>query len=261
VDFHLVIFQFPFETLAVSFSTIRIFMTTKQLLGSRREEGVEQSGWIFAAAFFLPALIVGPVFSGTDLRRDARQSGIARPDLLDFRLILQGFVLAALANPALGALGAGILEAAQLPNWTLAPLYFMQLFLAFWGQSLIAEHTSRLFGYNLPQNFDRPWLARDIKDFWSRWHRSMASFIMRYIYLPLSLNGVSPQKATIGAFVFMGLWHNLSIGYAVWGIAHGLLMAFWSPKDSGLIATVSNRVITLGAVITLSYIANFGSLS
>lgn len=263
VDLHPLVFGINIETLAISFSTIRIFMTAKQMLSARRPPPLRDCWWIFVSGFFLPAIVVGPVFSGLDLRDQEQSDSLSTIELRDYRLVLQGLVLAVLVNPALGLVVEQLTgdEGAGWPLWAAAPYLFLQLFSAFWGQSLIAEHSSRFFGYSLPVNFDAPWKAVTIREFWSRWHRSMAQFVIQYIFLPLNLKGVSPKLATIAAFAFMGLWHNLSFGYAIWGFAHGFLLANW-PKTvpTGSMRTLS-FVITWVLVISLSYIANFGGLS
>lgn len=264
VDLHQFALGLIVETLAISFSTIRIFMTAKQQLAARKGVEAKETVWIPVAGFYLPALIVGPVFSGVDIQKQATQGSAAEPvRLSDYRLVLQGLVLAILVNPACGQLVAKLAgeDGMGHPLFAVAPILFVQLFTAFWGQSLIAEHTSRFFGFRLPQNFDEPWKAKDIKDFWARWHRSMAQFVMQYIFLPLNLRGVSPRLATVAAFVFMGLWHNLSLGYFIWGLSHGLLMAYWPKRElDGTRAGIA-RAATWIIVITLSYIANYGALA
>ena len=84
---------------------------------------------------------------------------------------------------------------------------------------------------------------------------------MQYIFLPLNMRGVSARLATIAAFVFMGLWHNLSAGYLVWGFAHGFLLAFWPKKVEGSFGKLAARAITWIAVISLSYLANYSWLA
>ena len=163
VDIHSRILAMPVATLAISFSTIRIFMTAKRLLNSRKKIPASQTYWIFPAAFYLPAIVIGPVFSGTDLRDQHKAGSQMQVELRDYRMVLQGLVLVILVSPAFGetaewVVGLGIDRFAG--DW---PFLFAQLFAAFWGQSLIAEHTSRFFGYRLPVNFDRPWKARTIK--------------------------------------------------------------------------------------------------
>ena len=263
VELHPAILLISVETLAISFSIIRIFMTAKQLLAMRKPCMPKDVYWIWAAAFFLPALIVGPVFSGTELRKQAKQN--AQPDCSarTFRFLLTGIVTVLLINPMLTSFAHKI---SGLP-WTFdlgiegAPIYFAILYTGFYGQSLIAEHTSRLFGRTLPVNFAQPWRAANIRDFWQRWHRSMANFVMQYVFLPLNLRGVSARLATIASFCFMGLWHNLSPGYLLWGICHGSLLAFW-PKDlKWPLARALERVVTWVAVILLSYLANYSWLA
>lgn len=263
VDVHPLVFGFNVETLAISFSTIRIFMTTKQLLSARKAPDMTQTGWVLVSGFYLPAILIGPVFSGLDLKKQKAAAEPYRVTITDNRLILQGLVLAILGNPAMGSIAASITspDGYGLPALTAAPFLFLQLFAAFWGQSLIAEHTSRHFGYVLPVNFDMPWRAKDIRDFWQRWHRSMAQFVMQYIFLPLNLKGVSPKLATVAAFLFMGLWHNLSPGYFIWGIGHGLLLANWPKQELKGAQLYLGAVFTWICVIGLSYIANFGDLA
>lgn len=267
VDIHHWLLSMPVVTLAISFSVIRVFMTTKHLLSSRKALHPTDAYWIFPAGFFLPAIVIGPVFSGTLLRDQFRGGAQAPVVLRDARLVLQGLVLAVLVAPYFGNLTK---ELGELPEiWGLetetvfvAVLFFLQLFAAFWGQSLIAEHTTRFFGYELPVNFDRPWKARTIKEFWARWHRSIAGFVVQYIFLPLQLRGVPPRLATITAFVFMGLWHNLSLGYLVWGLVHGVLMAFGSDRPANnRTRRFFTRIGLWGIVIFLSWFANYGPWS
>ncbi|MGH1460645.1 MAG: MBOAT family O-acyltransferase [Neptuniibacter sp.] len=266
VDFNEPILGLPVATLAISFSTIRIFMTAKQLLSSRKQLHQLDLVWILAAAFYLPAIVIGPVFSGTDLKKQYRSNKPPTPVLRDARMVLQGLVLALLVA---AAFNQSFIERIihyyriePLHDSVIAPLLFISLFAAFWGQSLIAEHSSRFFGIRLPVNFDHPWKARSIKDFWQRWHRSMAQFVLQYIFLPLNLRGVPPRLATVIAFTFMGAWHNLSLGYLIWGMMHGILLAYApSEPEGGGWKTLVNRVILWFVVIFLSWFANYGPWS
>ncbi len=261
VDLHYWLLAMPVVTLAISFSTIRIFMTAKQLLNSRKKIPLSDVYWVFPAAFFLPAIVIGPVFSGTLLRDQNRAGAAEEIGLRDYRMVLQGIVLVILLSPAVGNLGTTLQQDVLDIFFVDWPFLFLQLFAAFWGQSLIAEHTSRFFGYRLPVNFDRPWKARTIKEFWNRWHRSMAQFVLQYIFLPLNLKGVPPKIATVGAFVFMGLWHNLTLGYFVWGLCHGLLLAYSGDVSESRAKRNTTRVFVWTMVICLSWFANYGPVS
>lgn len=250
VDFHEAVLTFQISTIAISFSTIRVFMTAKQQLANRYEQDGRDLRWTTAAGFFLPAIMIGPVFSGCDLRK---QVGRKPPQisLKTHRLILQGLVLSLLASPYLTQVVEEAFRFSVTDITIRVVLFFVALFFAFWGQSLIAENTAKFFGYELPQNFDAPWKARNLQEFWARWHRSMARFVMQYIYLPLTFLKVPPRLAIVAAFFFMGLWHEVSRGYLIWGIAHGLILSFTPQR-------VSDNVWKRWLVALSTWIAVFG---
>lgn len=266
VDFHELLLGFSIAVLAISFSTIRIFMTARNILAERKAFSMYNYWWIVVAAFYLPAVVIGPVFSGLLLRDQQAKGEWAVVKLRDHRMILQGLVLSSLVAVGFANLAESI-PVSEGGHWL--PLLFLarflQLFSSFWGQSLIAEHSSRFFGYRLPVNFDRPWKARSIKEFWSRWHRSMANFVMQYIFLPLNLKGINPRLATILSFMFMGLWHNTSAGYLLWGVCHGACMAYWPDPEKSrlgrLLSGITGAVLTWAIVLSLSYMANYSQLA
>lgn len=253
-------FELDLATLSVAFSVIRIFMTTKQLLSSATTTFAGRVVSIAVGGFFLPALVVGPVFSGTTLWAQARPEGDQPEGTTEwmYRKMFFGWLLAALVAPGFAQWAGGDGLARGTAPLVLIALFF-NLFASFWGQSLVAEAGSSLVGFTVPVNFNRPWLATDIRDFWNRWHTSMARFVMQYIFLPLNLRGMKPKIATVAAFVFMGLWHEVRVGYVIWGLAHGVFMAY-GPQitpESGRVARGVSRVGTLALVIILSYVANY----
>lgn len=246
-------------TAGVAFSVIRVFMTTKQLLAMRESTWQARLVSVAAGGFFVPALAVGPVFSGTTLWTQAQPGGKEPEGTTEsmYRMLFAGWLLAVLVGPGLTQLTADGGPVDRVFPLTVLAL-FLSLFAAFWGQSLIAQAGAALAGFTVPQNFNRPWLAVDMRDFWNRWHISMAKFVMQYIYLPLNLRGVPPKIATVAAFVFMGLWHEVKPGYLLWGLAHGVILAY-GPKvapTSGRGVRLLSRVLTLSVVVSLSYLAN-----
>lgn len=218
---------------------------------------------VVLATFFFAALPSGPVFNGIKVWDELRASKPpANRDGL-FRLF-EGFVnlfaLAGIANEALEAVTdyGSSPAAAVIGTLVLQPVAsFMFLFTTFYGYSRMAEGTALLFGFSVPQNFDRPHLARDLSDYWKRWHRSMADFVMQYIYLPLLVTTKQAKVALLGAFVFMGLWHNLSAAFLIWGIGHGIGLGVvlpWAQRREtapGLI-----RFASFGWVMAMSSVAH-----
>jgi len=106
--------------------------------------------------------------------------------------------------------------------------FSFQIFADFCGYSMIAIGLGKLFGYELPINFRYPYLSRSITEFWRRWHISLSTWLRSYLYIPLGGNRHGPLRTYFNLFLVMflgGLWHGAAWSYAVWGSAHGLLLA------------------------------------
>jgi alginate O-acetyltransferase complex protein AlgI len=106
--------------------------------------------------------------------------------------------------------------------------YSCQIFADFAGYSLIAIGLARLFGYELINNFNFPYISSSFKEFWKRWHISLSSFLMEYLYFPLGGNRKGPVRTYVNLIITMflgGLWHGATWSYAVWGTFHGLALA------------------------------------
>ncbi len=106
--------------------------------------------------------------------------------------------------------------------------YSYQIFADFAGYSLIALGLSKLFGYDLMINFNFPYISSSFKEFWKRWHISLSSFLMEYLYFPLGGNKKGRIRTYINLMITMflgGLWHGAGWSYAVWGIFHGMALA------------------------------------
>ena len=106
----------------------------------------------------------------------------------------------------------------------------------------MALGTASLFNIRLTQNFNRPYLATSIADFWRRWHISFCRWILDYIFEPLQMSwrewGIrGTAAALIVTFLASGIWHGASWGYIVWGGLHGVYLAisiFWKPYQKKL---------------------------
>lgn len=258
----------PILWLGSAFFIIRQMMTVAQ--GIKSDVTLREFlPSLLAATFFFAALPSGPVFNGLNVWKRLRQDSV--PDYREgLSRLFEGFVyLFAVA----GFVGVGI-RALDEPNpdfmlssglagflfitFVAKPLAgFAFLFATFYGYSRMAEGSALLFGFEVPQNFNKPHLARDLGDFWKRWHRSMADFVMQYVYLPLLVTTSRAKLALISAFGFMGLWHSFSVGFLVWGLGHGLGLAYLLPRASqrGL-GPITMRVMSLAYVVFLSGIAH-----
>jgi D-alanyl-lipoteichoic acid acyltransferase DltB (MBOAT superfamily) len=105
--------------------------------------------------------------------------------------------------------------------------YAIQIYCDFSGYTDVALGSAALFGYELPQNFDAPYVASNIQDFWRRWHMSLSSWLRDYLYIPLGGNRGGTLKTYRNLMLTMllgGLWHGASWNFVVWGGLHGLAL-------------------------------------
>ena len=147
-------------------------------------------------------------------------------------------------------------------RWLFVAALAGRILMDFSGYSDIAIGFARLLGVHLPENFNWPYLARNLQDFWQRWHISLSSWIRDYIYIPLggSRHG-TPRRLLNGliAFGLCGLWHGAAWNFVVWGIYHGVglgLCATYRQLPGGLGATIGkvfDREPLAGLVLTQTY--------
>lgn len=111
--------------------------------------------------------------------------------------------------------------------WLGAICYTLQIYFDFSGYSDMAIGLGKMFGFNFLENFQYPYIARSITDFWRRWHISLSSWFRDYLYIPLGGNRVSRLRTYLNlmtVFLLCGLWHGANWGFVVWGLYHGLFL-------------------------------------
>ncbi|GDX36391.1 alginate O-acetyltransferase [Alphaproteobacteria bacterium] len=105
--------------------------------------------------------------------------------------------------------------------------YSLQIYFDFSGYSDMAYGLARIFGFRFPKNFNYPYIALSIKDFWRRWHISLSTWFRDYVYIPLGGNKVSFVRQyfnLILVFFLCGLWHGASWNFVIWGLFHGIFL-------------------------------------
>lgn len=116
-------------------------------------------------------------------------------------------------------------QVTPLGLWLGMYAYAGQIYADFSGYSDLAIGTARLYGYRVPENFDWPYLATSLQDFWRRWHISLSSWIRDYLFIPLGGSRVSSGRAAVnllGVMALCGLWHGAAWHFVVWGLWHGV---------------------------------------
>jgi D-alanyl-lipoteichoic acid acyltransferase DltB (MBOAT superfamily) len=182
---------------------------------------------------YFPHLIAGPVLHHKEMmpQFDARPG----PNAADFAVGISIFVMGLakkvlLADPMsvlVGPVFAPGAEPQLIEAWIGALAYTMQLYFDFSGYSDMAIGLSRLFGVKLPLNFDSPYQAANIGEFWRRWHMTLSRFLRDYLYVPLGGNRrgqVARYRNLMLTMVLGGLWHGAGWTFVVWGALHGLYL-------------------------------------
>ncbi|HPQ67642.1 MAG TPA: MBOAT family O-acyltransferase [bacterium] len=147
-----------------------------------------------------------------------------------FKKLVLGSMFYHFTKPFLLLQGASVHRLDEWQAWQLwccLIAYYLYLYCDFAGYSDIAIGVSRLFGYKIMENFRWPLLATNVADYWRRWHISLTGWIRDYVYYPLGGNRRGMRRASwnsIIAMVLVGVWHGLSVHYALFGVYHGVLL-------------------------------------
>ncbi len=187
---------------------------------------------------FFPQLIAGPIVHWKEILPQFGQGGVYRPHAENFAVGIAIFALglfkkavladgiAAYASPTFAAAEAG-LAPDLLTAWSAALAYTFQLYFDFSGYSDMAIGAARMFGILLPLNFDSPYKAANIADFWRRWHMTLSRFLRDYLYIPLGGNRRGPARRYANLMATMllgGFWHGAGWTFILWGALHGIYL-------------------------------------
>jgi alginate O-acetyltransferase complex protein AlgI len=194
-----------------------------------------------------PQLIAGPIVRYVDIAHeiDERQPtralfayGIRRFVLGLAKKMVVANTVAVVADGAFGEpsaqLGAGL-------AWLGALCYALQIYFDFSGYSDMAIGLGAMFGFRFLENFDHPYVARSITEFWRRWHISLSSWFRDYLYIPLGGNRgskLATYRNLLVVFTLCGLWHGASWNFVVWGLHHGVFLVL---ERMGLAAWLERR--------------------
>ena len=181
-----------------------------------------------------PQLIAGPIvkYQEVEERLDQRKLR-SRAIESGMKLFCIGLASKVLLANQIGTLwntimtaGAGNLSAAAA--WLGAVAFSFQIYFEFWGYSLMARGLGRMLGFRIPKNFNHPYMAKSISEFWRRWHITLGRWFKEYVYIPLGGNRKGYLRTTLNLFVvwaFTGLWHGAGWNFVLWGILSFLLLS------------------------------------
>ncbi len=221
-----------YAPLGISFFT---FHAISYLVDIYRGDGPVQKNpgavALYLAAF--PKVLAGPI---AQYHQTAHQLGHRPITVSGFAYGIERFVTG-LAKKVLlaGPLGAVADAAFGLKPDSLAPFsawagilcYTLEIYFDFSGYSDMAIGLGKMFGFDFPENFNFPYISQSNREFWRRWHISLALWFKNYLYIPLGGNRLSETRTCfnlISVFLLCGLWHGASWTFIVWGAWHGLFL-------------------------------------
>ncbi|MBC8084106.1 MAG: MBOAT family protein, partial [Hymenobacter sp.] len=138
--------------------------------------------------------------------------------------------------------------------WLGALAYTFQIYFDFSGYSDMAIGLGRMMGFQFPENFNNPYIARSITEFWQRWHITLGRWMRDYLYIPLGGNRVSTNRLYVNlwtVFILSGFWHGAAWNFIAWGAYHGLFLIldrlFWLriSRRLGVLSVVPTFVVTV----------------
>ena len=254
--------------LAISFFTFQQIAYLVDVYQQKVQENDPLSYALFVT--FFPQLIAGPIVHHAEMMPQFRNKSMGK--LLTgnlavgsaifflglFKKVVIADNISPFADSVFSAAEAGsVISFADA--WAGSLAYSFQIYFDFSGYSDMAIGIGRLFGINLPLNFNSPYKATGIVDFWRRWHMTLSRFLRDYLYIPLGGNRLGPQRRYVNMFVVMllgGLWHGAGWNFVMWGALHGSYLGInhawraWRGEPSQQWAAVwGSRVLTFVAVV------------
>ncbi|MBQ6347966.1 MAG: MBOAT family protein [Clostridia bacterium] len=210
-----------------------------------------------------PQLVAGPIVKYTDIETQLHKRGATLAQ------VGQGLerVILGLSKKVLLANNLGLLADAMraspklsvLSAWLGAAAYALQIYFDFSGYSDMAIGMGRMLGFTFAENFDYPYRARSVTEFWRRWHISLSSWFRDYVYIPLGGNRVGVGRHMLNLLVvwlLTGLWHGASWNFVLWGLYYALLLILEKYLTGGALSKLpagAARAITL-LLVTVGWV-------
>jgi len=219
--------------------------------------------------FFFPTFFSGPVIRPDDylaqtasFHRSNVASGLARMSLGAIKITLSLALQSQVPLTSPSRMIEIIQSSSVFGAWFFAIAAGVWLFLNFSGFTDICIGFGRLCNIVIPENFNNPFAARDITDFWRRWHMSLAAWLRTCIYTPLARrlgNDFGQQHLAllilppVATMVVCGLWHGISFSYLIWGALHGFGLVAHQVWKSNVVMHIPDRVRTSNAYSVVSW--------
>lgn len=244
--------------IGISFYT---FQALSYVIDVYRQKVPAQHNYISFALYIsmFPQLIAGPIVRYSDVAREIKNRTLS---LHDFASGSERFIIG-LSKKVLLANTFGIIfeniqgldssHQAIITAWIGALSYAFQIYFDFSGYSDMAIGIGRMLGFHFIENFNYPYLAKSITDFWQRWHISLSSWFKEYLYIPLGGNrkGALIQiRNILIVWMLTGLWHGANWNFIFWGLYYGILLIL----EKFIFASFIKRFPKIYRILTLFFI-------
>lgn len=203
-----------------------------------------------------PQLVAGPIVRYADIAAQIEERKETREGfyhgVLRFTVGLGKKVILAnnAGKAATALLGPAMLSGGSIPvanAWLGAIFYTFQIYFDFAGYSDMAIGLGKIFGFDYKENFNYPYIARSVTDFWRRWHISLSSFFRDYVYIPLGGNRQHLYRNIFVVWALTGLWHGASWNFILWGLYYGVLLIL----EKSFYGKYLERSKLLGHIVTI----------
>ncbi|MFT5617597.1 MAG: D-alanyl-lipoteichoic acid acyltransferase DltB (MBOAT superfamily) [Arenicella sp.] len=237
-----------FSILGFSFYLFRlIHLAIERYKGNLKDSSLKS--W-FEYLFFLPIILVGPIERYESFEREVRRRR------WDSKLLSAGFEKLLYGWAKIIILGNYVFTTqfdAFFPffnthidwwrEYGRCLQYAGNAYFQFAGYSDIAIGLALLMGIRLQENFNFPFLASSVNDFWRRWHISLSEWCRDYIYVPIASKTRMPFWGILASMLILGLWHEFSWRYILWGLMHGVAILIWKLADKKLGKYIPNQTL------------------
>ena len=210
---------------------------------------------------FFPQLIAGPIVKYHDIEKqlDGREGSVSLA-AGGMRRFITGLAKKLLVSNAAGYIADTVFDT-LLPSgaldfrlaWLGAACYALQIYFDFSGYSDMAIGLGRMFGFEIRENFNYPYLSLSLREFWRRWHISLSTWFREYLYIPLGGSRRGKARTLFNrmtVFLCTGIWHGANYTFILWGVAHGALTCL---EDAGVIPVERLRKTLPGRLACRAY--------
>jgi len=217
--------------IGISFYT---FQAISYLVDVHRGMVMPQKNPLFFGTYLVmfPQLIAGPIVRYETIEREILERRESSADFVTgFRRFCIGLGKKVLIADTMGAVADTLLATeptiGAIPAWTAFIAYSFQIYFDFSGYSDMAIGLGKMFGFHFLENFNHPYVARSVKEFWRRWNISLSTFFRDYVYIPLGGSRLSRERWVFNLLVvwsLTGLWHGAQWNFVCWGAYYGILL-------------------------------------